>query len=556
MRNRVNHNTRPLKGHPYAFKDYDDDGNIHQSMVGFLCDVWKGAPKGSFLFLATSDPDGKNWREHAISADKMLVGLNRFFRAYSRWEYNLYFCPNSFSHDKRQKVFALGIEFTGYRDPILHSFRLFFVYGGAGLLLRFAFGLPSGNSELRDQIVFLVVTIFAAMLGALSGVFLHAFIGNFRWFVAWDILMPWAVGDAIGAFIVPPLLVPLLKPLFKGKSKSGDFPDWTVIVFQIIVILLAMFVAFWGAQQAPSLGSLWYVILIPPVFFAVRGGLPAAATATALTTLLTPPTAYLLGFEGDRVPLQFLLLVSAGTSLMIGAAITDRLLAFDAVKRSEENLEQQVHDRTAELREAYEFQQHLIRSIGHDLRQPVQSINMMMEGLVREHKGTTSAARLEQARDISETAGGFITRVLDYAKRDAGKVELLAEHFAIQRVFDQVQHTFGPHADAEGIQLDISETHLELTSAAHLLWETLSNLVQNAIRLSAKGEVVTVQALETDGAIVLMVTDQFVAGANVNGQAGFGLDIVQQIAQLLDAQFELQPNRAELRFAKQTHVET
>lgn len=212
-------------------------------------------------------------------------------------------------------------------------------------------------------------------------------------------------------------------------------------------------------------------------------GFPSAATATALTTLLTPPTAYLLGFEGDRVPLQFLLLVSAGISLMIGAAITDRQLAFHAVKRSEENLEQQVHDRTAELREAYEFQQHLIRSIGHDLRQPVQSIHMMMQGLVREHKGTASTARLEQARDISETAGEFITRVLDYAKRDAGKVELLAERFAVQKVFDQIQHTFGPHVEAEGIQLDIQDPQLELNPDAHLLWEALSNLVQNAIRL-------------------------------------------------------------------------
>ncbi|MEJ8563249.1 hypothetical protein QTO30_19900 [Yoonia sp. GPGPB17] len=302
---------------------------------------------------------------------------------------------------------VLGIEHTGYRDPILHSFRLFAVYGGAGLLLRHVFGVPSRGYELRDQIVILVVTILAALIGALSGVSLHAVVGNFPWSVAWDILMPWAVGDAIGAFIVPALLVPLLKSLFERETKLGEFPDWSVIAFQIIVILLAMFVAFWGAQQASSLGPLWYVILIPPVFFAVRGGLPSAATATALTTLLTPPTAYLLGFEGDRVPLQFLLLVSAGISLMIGAAITDRLHAFDAVKRSEENLEQQVHDRTAELRKAYEFQQHLMRSIGHDLRQPVQSINLMMQGLVREHKGTASSVRLEQARDISETAGDF-----------------------------------------------------------------------------------------------------------------------------------------------------
>ncbi len=343
---------------------------------------------------------------------------------------------------------VLGIAFTGYRDPILHSLRLFAVYGGAGLLLRFGLGSSSRSNELQHQIRILIVTMLAAIIGALTGVSLHAMVGNFPWSVAWDILIPWAVGDAIGAFIVPPLLVPLLKRLAEPNIKQTAFPDFSVMAFQILMILLAMFIAFWGAQQATSLGSLWYVILIPPVFFAVRGGFPSAATATALTTLLTPPTAYLLGFDGDRVSLQFLLLVSVGISLMIGAAITDRLLAFEAVKRSEENLEQQVHDRTAELREAYEFQQHLIRSIGHDLRQPVQSINMMMQGLVREYKGTASAARLEQARDISEAAGGFITRVVGYAKRDAGKAELLAERFPVQRVFDQIQHTFSPHADA------------------------------------------------------------------------------------------------------------
>jgi hypothetical protein len=31
----------------------------------------------------------------------------------------------------------LGIEFTTFRDPILHSFRLFVVYAGAGVLLRY-----------------------------------------------------------------------------------------------------------------------------------------------------------------------------------------------------------------------------------------------------------------------------------------------------------------------------------------------------------------------------------------------------------------------------------
>jgi signal transduction histidine kinase len=441
----------------------------------------------------------------------------------------------------------LGIEFTGYRDPILHSVRLFIVYAGAGLLIRHLFKPIQPIRTLQDELVLLVITLGGALLGALSGVSLHVIVGNFPWSVAWDILLPWAVGDAIGALIVPPLLVPLLLWVMQSKKTKLEFLDWRGIVFQLVTILLAMFVAFSASQHSINLGSLWYVVLLPPIVFAVHGGLPAAATATAFTTLLTPPAAYLLGFEGERIALQFLLLVSAGISLMIGAAITDRQRAFAAVKESEERLEQQVKDRTAQLQEAYEFQQHLIRSIGHDLRQPVQSIDMMLEGLVREHKATSSVQRLEQALDISKTAGGFITRVLEYAKRDAGKVVLQSEEFPIQRVFDQLAQTFQPQADAEGITLKITPTDLRLTSDAHLLWEALSNLVQNAVRLSTNGRVVMVSANQVGDYIVISVTDQIEMNVAANGQAGFGLDIVRQIARLLCGEFQLKPNLAVLK---------
>lgn len=106
MRFRVNDIARPRTGYPYAFKDYFDDGKIHQSMVGFLETLWKGAPGDSCFFLATSNADGNKWREHVVHGDNITVGLDRFFREYSRWDFNLYFCPNPFSKDRRKKEFA------------------------------------------------------------------------------------------------------------------------------------------------------------------------------------------------------------------------------------------------------------------------------------------------------------------------------------------------------------------------------------------------------------------------------------------------------------------
>jgi hypothetical protein len=53
MRNRVNHTARPRKGHPYAFKDYDDDCIIHQSIVGFLESLWKVSGKERLVIAAS-----------------------------------------------------------------------------------------------------------------------------------------------------------------------------------------------------------------------------------------------------------------------------------------------------------------------------------------------------------------------------------------------------------------------------------------------------------------------------------------------------------------------
>ncbi|WP_222869700.1 hypothetical protein ROLI_030230 [Roseobacter fucihabitans] len=103
----VNERARPDVRYPDAFKDYDDDQNTHQSMVGFLSRLWMDAPKNSFLFLATANPDGSKWREHVVRASTVKADLNRLLHKYSRWDHNLYFGVNPFSQDRRQKEFAL-----------------------------------------------------------------------------------------------------------------------------------------------------------------------------------------------------------------------------------------------------------------------------------------------------------------------------------------------------------------------------------------------------------------------------------------------------------------
>lgn len=443
---------------------------------------------------------------------------------------------------------VLGVEFTNYRDPILHAFRLYVIYTGAGLIARHLIEVSLPICDLKSQLQLIAIALVSALLGALSGVSLHATVGNFSWPVAWEILLPWAVGDAIGTLIPLPILVPFLMWFF-GRGAQAVLPEWRVIVFQLVTILLAMFIAFWAPSQGTYLDSLFYLILLPPVIFAVRGGLPSAATAIVLTALLTPPAANWFGFEGERISLQVLLLLTAISTLMIGGAVSDREVAFNAIKQHEADLEEEVANQTKDLRDAFEFQQHLIRSIGHDLRQPMHTVNMMLDGLVIEHKDTPAGAPLEQARAIGQTASGFIDKVLSYAKREAGRIDIICEEFALQRVFDQVLQTFEPEANQRGVVLNVIPTNHQMTSDANLVWEAVSNLVQNAVRMSEDGLNVTVRAEIDETRIAVHVVDEIKCVEGPNGPAGFGLEIVRQIARMLDAKFTLKPNLASIEFA-------
>lgn len=354
----------------------------------------------------------------------------------------------------------LGIEHTGYLDPIIHSFRLFAVYAGAGLLLRYVLKIVLPTHNLSDQLKIIAVSLSAAIIGGFSGVSMHAFSGNFPSSVAWEILLPWIIGDGIGALIIPPLLAPLLCKFFKQNTQLPFhvLSSMKLVMFQTITILLTMYLAFDVSTIIPNLDSLWYVIVLPPIVFAVRGGIPSAASAIAITALLTPPVATLLGYEGERISLQFIILIAGSVGLMIGGAITDRDNAFLIVKLHEAELENQVEKRTQELNDAYQFQKHLIRSIGHDLQQPVFALNNVVSSIKHAVTDPEIKQSLLQAETIGQTTMRFVTQTLDYARREAGQGQVEVSEFSVQNIFDQVQAMFANDAEERGVRLVIHPT--------------------------------------------------------------------------------------------------
>lgn len=437
---------------------------------------------------------------------------------------------------------VIGVSVVNDYEPVLHGIRLFVVYGGAGYALTRFFGIELPSTSLRDYQWITATTIVAVTLATATGIGMHMLAGNMTLPEAREIVWSWWLGDAIGAFAVPPLLVPLLVRLLRIEGAEWRWPDLRSWLEQIGLILLlflasaAVFLLSDGAFQ------FWHLLIVPPLLFALRGGLPMSATCVFLTMVAVPPLVILLSLQQQLVELTPLLLTTTIAGLLLGAAMSDRQKILSKV-------EHLVEVRTQELREAHEFQRHLIRSIGHDMRQPIDGMNMVLEGLDRfaHHPGS---AAIRQARQIGALASQLLSTILTYARFDAGSVKIQAAEFPVARLFDGLAKLFEPFADLKNVHLVWRHDDEVLDTDENLLGQALSNLIDNAIRLSEPGMVVEIGVETTGDEIAIMVSDTVSPLANSPGTAGFGLDIVTRIADVLGARIVLENNRRSIILPK------
>lgn len=110
MANYKSRNPLQIGGRPFG--DLDNDDDVIRSQRLFLQDVWGDFTSGSFTFLAFKKVNKKTWIDHAVEHSDRLSDVTDLLRHYSRWDYDQYFCPNSFSEPRRKQQYALPTPFS------------------------------------------------------------------------------------------------------------------------------------------------------------------------------------------------------------------------------------------------------------------------------------------------------------------------------------------------------------------------------------------------------------------------------------------------------------
>lgn len=162
---------------------------------------------------------------------------------------------------------------------------------------------------------------------------------------------------------------------------------------------------------------------------------------------------------------------------------------IDQEKRNEQEL---IEARQA-AESANEAKSLFLATVSHEIRTPLNGIYGMAQAMARDNLPDAQRQRLEVICRSSESLLSIVNDVLDLSKINAGKVELEDIDFDPVDLANGVRETFASLAAAKALDLRVEATPAAagpFRGDPGRLRQVLSNLVSNALKFTATGEVV------------------------------------------------------------------
>jgi two-component system sensor histidine kinase/response regulator len=192
----------------------------------------------------------------------------------------------------------------------------------------------------------------------------------------------------------------------------------------------------------------------------------------------------------------------------VDAALKLRRLATE---RSE--LYGQVKQQRDDLQRLQLQKEQLVAFLVHDLKNPVNAIELQAELVLRDRDASERSRRAAtKIREEGRSLIRMITTLLDIAKADEGRLDPIRQPIDLRALVASVIEELEARAHAAGVRLTCGVEVPAISADPDLFRRVLENLVENAIQHAPEDSEVRITALPSEGGVVVRVRD---AGAGV-----------------------------------------
>jgi signal transduction histidine kinase/CheY-like chemotaxis protein/HAMP domain-containing protein len=170
------------------------------------------------------------------------------------------------------------------------------------------------------------------------------------------------------------------------------------------------------------------------------------------------------------------------------AEVETKYLEVEAAKRL-------VEEKATELTVSAKYKSEFIANMSHELRTPLNSLLLLAEQLQDNPEGNLTSRQVEYATVIRSSALdllALLNDILDLAKVESNTVRLELETLALSGFRDSVLQTFETVAAKQKLGFSVvldGELPATIVTDSHRLRQVLKNLLANAFRFTASGDI-------------------------------------------------------------------